>query len=252
MKLKFIIAPAKKMKLDQDSFAVQSQPDFLDKTQILWDFLKEQDFEQLKKIWNANDKIVEQNQKRLKNESLDRNLTPAIVAFDGIQYQYLAADVLEQGALDYLQKNLRIMSALYGLLRPFDGGVAYRLEMQTGMVGFKDYSLYHFWGNKLYQELYKDEKCVINLASKEYSKLISPYVRDDQQFITITFLEKRKDKWRQIATHSKMARGAMMRFAAQKRVKNIDELKQFTDFGFKFSEKDSSEKELVFKKTVNS
>lgn len=250
MKLKFIIAPAKKMKLDQDSFPVQSQPVFLDKAQILWDFLKRQNFDQLKKIWNANDKIVRQNQKRLQSQDLTTRLTPAVVAFDGIQYQYLAADVLEQKALDYLQKNLRIESALYGLLRPFDGVVPYRLEMQTGMVGFKDYSLYHFWGEDLYQALYQDENCIINLASKEYSRAISPYVKNDQQFITVTFLEKRKDKWRQTATHSKMARGAMVRFAAEHEVKDIDELKKFTDFGFEYSNADSSENELVFKKQL--
>ncbi|WP_276804899.1 peroxide stress protein YaaA [Lactobacillus hominis] len=245
--MKFIIAPAKKMKVDQDSFLVKSQPIFLDKAQILWDFLKKQNFEQLQKIWNANDKIVRQNQKRLKTP-LNRNLMPAVVAFDGIQYQYLGADVLEQGALDYLQENLRIESALYGLLRPFDGVVPYRLEMQAGMVGFKDYSLYHFWGSDLYQELYQDDDCVINLASKEYSKAIAPYVNDKQQFISVFFLEKRKDKWRQIATHSKMARGAMMRFAAQNQIEDVTQLTEFNDFGFKFSQADSNKTILTFKK----
>ncbi|CCI82035.1 peroxide stress protein YaaA [Lactobacillus hominis] len=245
--MKFIIAPAKKMKVDQDSFLVKSQPIFLDKAQILWDFLKKQNFEQLQKIWNANDKIVRQNQKRLQTP-LNRNLMPAVVAFDGIQYQYLGADVLEQGALDYLQENLRIESALYGLLRPFDGVVPYRLEMQAGMVGFKDYSLYHFWGSDLYQELYQDDDCVINLASKEYSKAIAPYVNDKQQFISVFFLEKRKDKWRQIATHSKMARGAMMRFAAQNQIEDVTQLTEFNDFGFKFSQADSNKTILTFKK----
>lgn len=173
---------------------------------------------------------------------------PAVVAFDGIQYQYLGADVLEQGALDYLQENLRIESALYGLLRPFDGVVPYRLEMQAGMVGFKDYSLYHFWGSDLYQELYQDDDCVINLASKEYSKAIAPYVNDKQQFISVFFLEKRKDKWRQIATHSKMARGAMMRFAAQNQIEDVTQLTEFNDFGFKFSQADSNKTILTFKK----
>ena len=245
--MKIVIAPAKKMQVDQDSFAVESTPVFLDKAQILWDFLKSRNFDQLKEIWKANDKIVRENMERLEYEELDRNLTPAMMAYNGIQYQYLAGDILEQSGLDYLQKNLRILSALYGMLRPLDGIVPYRLEMKAGMIGFRDYSLYHFWGESIAQEIFKDDDTVINLASKEYSRMIEPYVKDRQKFITITFLEKRKDKWRQIATHAKMARGAMVHFMAQNQVEDIDELKQFHDFGYQYDES-STENEIIFKK----
>ena len=245
--MKIVIAPAKKMQVDQDSFAVESTPVFLDKAQILWDFLKSRNFDQLKEIWKANDKIVRENMERLEYEELDRNLTPAMMAYNGIQYQYLAGDILEQSGLDYLQKNLRILSALYGMLRPLDGIVPYRLEMKAGMIGFRDYSLYHFWGESIAQEIFKDDDTVINLASKEYSRMIEPYVKDSQKFITITFLEKRQDKWRQIATHAKMARGAMVHFMAQNQVEDIDELKQFHDFGYQYDES-STENEIIFKK----
>lgn len=245
--MKIIIAPAKKMKIDQDSFYVQSQPEFLDQAKVLWDFLRSRSFDQLKEIWRANDKIIRENQERLET-NLNEKQSPALVAYDGIQYQYLAGDVLDQASLDYLQKNLRIMSALYGLLRPFDGVIPYRLEMQAPMIGFKDYSLYHFWNDKLYQALYQDDHLVLNLASKEYSRAISPFVKDGQKFVTVTFLEKRKDKWRQIATHSKMARGAMVHFMAENKVETLDDLKEFNDFGFRFDKKASTEIELVFKK----
>lgn len=244
--MKIIIAPAKKMRVDQDSFAVETMPVFLDNAKILWDFLKSRNFAQLKEIWKANDKIIRENMERLKYEDLKRKLTPAMMAYTGIQYQYLAGDVLEQAGLDYLQENLRILSALYGILRPFDGIVPYRLEMKAGMTGFRDYSLYHFWGDSIAQEIFKDD-VVINLASKEYSRLIEPYVQDNQRFITITFLEKRKDKWRQIATHAKMARGAMVHYMAQNQIKNIDELKQFHDFGYQY-DKSSPKDEIIFKK----
>lgn len=245
--MKIIVAPAKKMQVDQDSFAIETMPVFLNKARILWNFLKSRNFEQLKEIWHTNDKIVRENMERLEYEDLNRNLTPAMMAYNGIQYQYLAGDVLEQAGLDYLQENLRILSALYGILRPFDGIVPYRLEMKARMTGFRDYSLYHFWGGSIAQEIFKEDDVVINLASKEYSRLIEPYVQDNQRFITITFLEKRNDKWRQIATHAKMARGAMVHFMAQNQIENINELKQFYDFGYQYDES-STKDEIIFKK----
>ncbi len=246
--MKIIIAPAKKMKVDQDSFLVQTQPQFLEKTQVLLDFLRSRNFDQLKEIWRANNKIIKTNQLNLERFELNSQLSPSIVAFNGIQYQYIGADVLEQSALDYLQENLRIVSGFYGLLRPFDGIIPYRLEMGAPMVGFRDYSLYHFWGEDLYQSLYEKNDNVINLASKEYARAIEPYIQPTQKFITVTFLEKKKDKWRQIATHSKMARGAMVRFMAQNKVNDVEKIKDFHDFGFQFDSSQSTENNLVFKK----
>ena len=248
--MKIVIPPAKKMQVDQDSFAVETRPIFLNKAQILWDFLKSRDFNQLKEIWKANDKIIRENMTRLEYEELDKRLTPALMAYKGIQYQYLAGDILEQAGIDYLQKNLRILSALYGSLRPFDGIIPYRLEMQARMTGFRDYSLYHFWGESIAQEIFKDDDTVLNLASKEYSRLITPYVKDNQRFVTVTFLEKRKDEWHQIATHAKMARGAMVHFMAQNQVENINELQQFHDFNYQYDQK-STENEIIFKKYNN-
>lgn len=245
--LKIIIAPAKKMKADQDTFSVQSEPAFLNKTEELLSFLKERNFEQLQQLWKANDKIIRDNQTKLCTSELDKNLTPAILAFSGIQYQYLAADVLSQSGLDYLQDHLRILSGFYGILRPFDGVIPYRLELKTQMKGFKDYSLYHFWQDLPYKELFKDTEVIINLASLEYSRLISPYLKDNQKMITIKFLENKNGKWRQIATHAKMARGEMVRFAAENEITKAEDLKGFTDFGYHFSKDDSSNENYVFK-----
>lgn len=196
--MRIIIAPAKKMKVDQDTFLVRSKPAFLNKTQELLDFLKTRDFEQLQNLWRANNNIVRANQRNLLTSKLDKNLTPAILAFSGIQYQYLAGDVLPQEGLDYLQDHLRILSGFYGILRPFDGVISYRLELKTQMTGFKDYSLYHFWGDLPYQELFNNAETVINLASLEYSRLISSYLKDGQKMITIKFLENKNGKWRKV------------------------------------------------------
>lgn len=246
--MRIIIAPAKKMKVDQDTFLVRSKPAFLNKTQELLDFLKTRDFEQLQNLWRANNNIVRANQRNLLTSKLDKNLTPAILAFSGIQYQYLAGDVLPQEGLDYLQDHLRILSGFYGILRPFDGVISYRLELKTQMTGFKDYSLYHFWGDLPYQELFNNAETVINLASLEYSRLISSYLKDGQKMITIKFLENKNGKWRQCATHAKMARGEMVRFMAKEQINDPEDLKKFSDFGYLFSAADSSKETYVFKK----
>ena len=246
--MKIIIAPAKKMVVDQESFPVQTEPVFLAQAKILWDFLKSRSFDQLKEIWQANDKIVKENQLRLKKENLTKQLTPALFSYSGIQYQYMGADVLEQEALDYLQENLRIVSALYGLLRPFDGVVPYRLEMRNHLIGFRDYSLYHFWNDQLFEYLTDEDNLILNLASKEYAQLFTPYLKQKEQFVTVEFLENKKGKWRQIATHAKMARGAMVRFLAQNQVTTLEKVKKFNDFGYQFDSEDSSTEKYIFKK----
>ena len=116
------------------------------------------------------------------------------------------------------------------------------------MTGFKDYSLYHFWEDLPYQNLFTNTETVINLASLEYSRLISPYLKDGQKLITIKFLESKNGKWRQIATHAKIARGEMVRFAAKEQINKPEDLKKFSDFGYAFSEEDSTEEDYVFKK----
>lgn len=232
--MKIIIAPAKRMKVDQNSFPVQSRPQFLAKTQILAHFLRSRSKKQLKELWQANDQIVTKGQEQLQQLDLKRGLTPAIVAFKGLQFQYMAPDVFTEPALKYIQNHLRILSGFYGCLRPFDGVAPYRLEMKTAMTGFRDYSLYHFWGSALADALFAEDKVVLNLASAEYARAIKPYLNDQRQMITVVFQEKRKGKWRTIATHAKMARGEMVRFLAEKQIKNPAGVQDFHDFNFKF------------------
>lgn len=116
------------------------------------------------------------------------------------------------------------------------------------MSGFKYYSLYDFWKDLPYQALFANTDNVINLASLEYSRLISPYLKDNQKMITIKFLENKNGKWRQSATYAKMARGEMVRFAAKEGINRPEDLKDFSDFGYVFSAADSSNENYIFKK----
>ena len=245
--MKIIIAPAKIMKIDRDSFPIQSKPQFLDKTRILERFLKSRSNEQLKDLWHASENVTKQSILQLENMNLDERLTPAILAFSGIQYQYMAPDLFTQPALDYIQKNLRILSGFYGMLRPFDGVCPSRLELNTKMVGFRDYSLYHFWGSDIAENLFQEDNIVIDLASKQYTRLVKPYLSQGRQLITVDFQELKNDKWKTVGVHAKMARGEMVRYIAEKQIKNPTDLQDFNDFEFQFEPDVSTKDHYVFR-----
>ena len=179
--------------------------------------------------------------------NLDERLTPAILAFSGIQYQYMAPDLFTQPALDYIQKNLRILSGFYGMLRPFDGVCPYRLELNTKMVGFRDYSLYHFWGSDIAENLFQEDNIVIDLASKQYTRLVKPYLSQGRQLITVDFQELKNGKWKTVGVHAKMARGEMVRYIAEKQIKNPTDLQDFNDFEFQFEPDVSTKDHYVFR-----
>ena len=249
--MKIIIAPSKIMKIARDSFPIQSKPQFLDKTRILERFLKSRSNEQLKDLWHASENVTKQSILQLENMNLDERLTPAMLAFSGIQYQYMAPDLFTQPALDYIQKNLRILSGFYGMLRPFDGVCPYRLELNTKMVGFRDYSLYHFWGSDIAENLFQEDNIVIDLASKQYTRLVKPYLSQGRQLITVDFQELKNGKWKTVGVHAKMARGEMVRYIAEKQIKNPTDLQDFNDFEFQFEPDVSTKDHYVFRTEFN-
>ncbi len=134
--MRIIIAPAKKMVVDTDSFSVDGPPQFLERAERLKAVLQGMSPKELQALWRCNDAIAKLNVERLAQMDLRRNPTPAVIAYEGIQYRYMAPSVMEAAHLDYLREHLRILSGFYGLLRPFDGVTPYRLEMQARLPGF--------------------------------------------------------------------------------------------------------------------
>ena len=245
--MKIIISPAKKMNIDTDTFAPMGLPVFLSRTKELMDYMKGLSYEEAKMLWSCNDKIAAQNFERYAQMDLERGLTPAILSYEGIQYQYMSPMVFSETALDYVQKNLRILSGFYGIVKPFDGLTPYRLEMQAkaSIGGFKD--LYEYWGESLYQELTSDgDHLILNLASKEYSKCIEKYLGENDLFVTCVFGEEIDGKVVQKGTLAKMARGEMVRFLAENEIDSLEGVKNFHGLGYEFSEELSGEKEYIF------
>ena len=182
--LKILISPAKKMNIDSDGLQGVSVPYFIEKAEFLRNILKSMSYEELKKLWKCNDKIAALNFERLKNMDSKNALTPAILSYDGIQYKYIAPNVFTYDQLNYINEHLIILSGLYGMLRPFDGVIPYRLEMQAKLSGENFKSLYDFWGSSVADILSKETDTIINLASKEYSKVVSDNIGNNINFIT--------------------------------------------------------------------
>ena len=175
-------------------------------------------------------------------------LTPALLSYEGIAFQYMAPAVFEDGQFEYIQKHLRILSAFYGSLKPLDGVKPYRLEMQAKVTIGNTRNLYDYWGNLLYQTVIDDSQIIINLASKEYSKCIEKYLSPKDTYITITFCELSGEKLVTKGTYAKMARGEMVRFMAERGIENPADIQKFNRLGYRFREDLSSEKEYIFER----
>jgi len=243
--LRVIISPAKKMNVDTE-FDIHNMPCFLDKTEFLMKYIQCLCYEEAKILWKCNDKIARTSFEYFSNMSLTEKLTPAIIAYEGIQYQYLAPNVFDIQQLDYIENHLNILSGFYGILKPFDGVVPYRLEMQTALKLSGYRNLYDYWGDSLFKKLYEDTDIVLNLASKEYSKCIENYLSDQVQFISCTFGEYKEGKIITKGTLAKMARGEMVRYMAEEKIEKISEIKKFNSFGYRYSIDESSNKNMVF------
>ena len=246
--MRIIISPAKKMNVDTDSFAVEALPRFLGETEKLMAALKGMTGEALQKLWKCSDAITALNVERLRDRDLRHGLTPAVLAYEGIQYQYMAPGVLETEGLDYLRQHLRILSGFYGLLRPFDGVTPYRLEMQARLSVEGNKDLYGFWGGRLAEQLATETELILNLASKEYSKAVEPWLPRTVRFLTCTFGEENAGKIMEKGTMCKMARGQMLRWMAENQITDPEDLREFHDLEYRFSAEHSSENNYVFVK----
>ncbi|MCL1990419.1 MAG: peroxide stress protein YaaA [Defluviitaleaceae bacterium] len=253
--LKIIISPAKKMRYHDEGFEWEQLPLFLNQTAELKAHLAGLDEAALKHIWQCNDQIAALNYERLQKMSLTSQLTPAILAYEGIQYQYMAPHVFDEKQWDYVRQHLIILSGFYGLLRATDGVTPYRLEMQAKFPIHDVKNLYAYWKDSIYNALTKEGSVIVNLASKEYSKIVEKYVDDPVKMVTCTFGElvdvKGVQKVKTKATDAKMARGEMVRYMAAYQVKEVTQLKGFDRLNYVYSEAYSQDDNYVFLKDTH-
>lgn len=244
--MRIILSPAKKMIADTDTLPWRDLPVFLDRTQEILDTLRGMDGEALKRLWKCNDRIASLNIERLRDMDLRRNLTPAILAYDGIAFKYMAPEVFTSAEYGYVQDKLRILSGFYGALRPFDGVTPYRLEMQAKLSvgGAKD--LYGYWGGAIAESIWRGTDCVVNLASKEYSVCVSRHMPKGARMITCVFSEEQRGKVIEKGTMCKMARGEMVRFMAANGIERPEDIRAFDGLGYAYCGERSDADTLVF------
>jgi cytoplasmic iron level regulating protein YaaA (DUF328/UPF0246 family) len=243
--MKIIISPAKK--LATDNFINKGTSiQFLEETNYLVNELKTYSVSDLKSLMNLSDNLAQLNWQRFQNWNA-KDLGQALFMFKGDVYQGLKAETLTNIELDFAQENLRILSGLYGLLKPKDLIYPYRLEMGTKLKTKSGNNLYKFWEDKLHQTLLSElenEEEIINLASEEYSKSIQ-LKKFSNPVMTPVFKDFKNGKLKMISFFAKRARGEMVNFIIKNKIKKSENLKSFSNLGYQFT--DETEKgELLF------
>ena len=249
--MKIIISPAKKMNTDSDTYAAAGMPEFIEDTKILMNRIRSLSYQEAKALWKCNDTIARQNYQRFQDMDLERALTPAVLAYEGLQYQHMAPNVFTDDALSYIGEHLRILSGFYGILAPFDKVVPYRLEMQARLSVGQSRDLYDFWGDRLYKSLTSKDHVIVNLASEEYSRCIAGHITSRDRFITAVFGELVDGTIKQKGTLAKMARGEMVRFLAENRIEAPEGIREFHELDFFYSEEHSCEDSYVFIRKIS-
>ena len=201
---------------------------------------------------SISDNLAQINWSRFQNwdkMDVNENVMQPIFCFTGEVYRGFDAGSLNNAEIEYAQKSIRILSGLYGLLKPLDGISPYRLEMGTKLPeGWEDKNLYQFWGDKLTNYIESEvaeNDTIINLASKEYSKAVH-LKRFSQPIITPIFKDYKNGKLKTIMMYAKKARGAMARYIVQHKIENLEDLKQYNVDSYMYDESLSNDSEWVF------
>jgi hypothetical protein len=249
-----LLSPAKKLNLDPRETGLEiTRPRLAADTREIAGVAKKQSAADLKRLMRISDNLAQLNAERFAAFDLDgrsNSATPAGLTFDGDVYWGLEAKSLDEDTLAYAQDHLRILSGLYGLLRPMDAIQPYRLEMGTRMKNPRGKSLYDFWGGTIAEAIGEDlsdhhHRTVVNLASNEYFGAVDTDALE-APVITANFLNVKDGEARALMYHVKFARGLMARWIMQNRVERAADLKDFDAEGYKLDAKASSETELVF------
>lgn len=249
-----IISPAKTLDFET-SWKLKniSQPEFLHDSQLLIDQLQKLSTTKVGELMSISEKLAVLNVGRFLNWNLPftiKNSKPAILAFRGDVYTGLDADSFSAKDLKFAQEHLRILSGLYGVLRPLDLIQAYRLEMGTGFQNSRGKNLYEFWGDKVTEhlnvELSSHKKPVlVNLASNEYWSVVKP-AKLQAEIIAPIFKDQKNGQYKIISFFAKKARGMMSAFVIKNQINKVNDLKAFSTDGYEFNAKMSKGNEWVF------
>jgi cytoplasmic iron level regulating protein YaaA (DUF328/UPF0246 family) len=248
------LSPSKGQDFDSPVVAKNiTRPLMLKESQLLVEELRKYSAEEIRELMAVSDNIASLNVERFQSFSLpftQKNARPALFAFKGDVYRGIPVSEYNQKDLDFAQDHLRMLSGLYGCLRPLDLIQPYRLEMKTRLPNPRGENLYQFWGDRLTLCLNRElashkEATLINLASNEYFKAVKPKLLEGR-LLNVAFKEEKNGKARIIAVFAKRARGMMADFIIRNRLEESEAIRQFDREGYQYSAQDSDEKQWVF------
>ena len=243
-----LVSPAKKLDFSNTDILSQfSQCDFLKKSQILIDETKNMSISELKTLMKISDKLAEINRERFKQWSTPftkENAKQAILSFKGDTYIGLNAETFSNKDFEYAQDHFRILSGLYGILRPLDLIQPYRLEMGTKLENPNGSDLYGFWSDQIAKKLNNTlkehaSKVILNCASVEYFKSVDINTLD-ATIVSPIFKDVKNGQAKIISFFAKKARGMMARFIIQNRIDKVDDIIKFNDAGYTYQPKEST------------
>ena len=250
--MKILLSPAKSLDYKSDLPTLKtSEGCFLNEAQYLNNILKEKSPNELSELMNISSSLGELNYQRNNSWSLpfsSKNARQSIYAFSGDVYRGLDSYTIDEDKIDFMQNSVRIISGLYGLLKPLDLIQPYRLEMGTKMPVDDNKNLYEYWRQKITTQLNTDldkNEPVLNLASNEYFKAIDKKVVKTDIF-TANFKQLKNGEYKTIAIFSKKARGMMTRFIIENNISDINDIRSFNYDGYLFHESLSLKKEFIF------
>lgn len=250
-----VVSPAKNLDFKTPYETATTQPRLMECTKELIDVMRRKSVDEVKDLMSISKQLAGLNVHRFKEFEVDHtteNAKPAALAFNGDVYQGLQAETFDEAKMEFAQKHFRILSGLYGLLRPLDLIQPYRLEMGT-KLSFDDYNtLYEYWDRKILNLLVDDLKIqgdniILNLASNEYFKSIDKNEMP-ARVIDVEFKHLKNGKYKIISFYAKKARGLMSRFMIEHQITNPEDLRAFDYEGYYFDEEASSENKLAFKR----
>ena len=247
-----LLSPAKTLDYSIDSKSNHTAPQFLNQSSKLIKILRQKEQKDIASLMGLSDKLASLNFDRYQSWKASKTLSddakPSVLVFKGDVYQGLSADTFNTKQLKFSQKHLRILSGLYGILKPMDLIKPYRLEMGTKLVTDKGKNLYEFWRKKITSALndeLKDGEFLLNLASVEYFKAIDKKVLK-APVINAVFKNFKNGEYKTIAIFAKIARGLMARYVIDSNANHINDIKGFNYGGYGFSETMSTDTDLVF------
>lgn len=247
-----LVSPAKTLDYETPlPFDEFTQPQMLDQSQLLMNELVDLTPKDVASLMKLSDKLATLNVNRFQHWATPftlENARPAMYAFKGDVYTGLDAYSLKKSDVNFAQKHLRMLSGLYGVLRPLDLIQPYRLEMGIKFANQRGSNLYEFWGDLITQKINEEpvaKDVILNLASNEYFKAVKTK-QLNASVITPVFKDEKNGKYKIISFYAKKARGLMAAYVIKNRIKNVDEIKKFDVAGYQFNPEQSTDKEWVF------